>query len=85
MLRKPEPMHLANLAFSSKPDYGAALVQVCEASIAGYFLGRSVQNRNYDIGPAVAAHTWYDFTLMLGSFLIDPENNVFGVSVTFNL
>ncbi|MCB8995024.1 MAG: CPBP family intramembrane metalloprotease [Bacteroidales bacterium] len=78
-------LHFSNLLFSEKPDYGAAFLQVAEASIAGYFLGRDVQKRGYKIGPAVSAHMWYDFTLMLGSFLIDPKNNFLGVNIKFNL
>ena len=76
-------LHFSNVLFSNNPDYKAALLQVAETSIAGYFLGRDVQNRDYRIGPAVAAHTWYDFILMAGSFLVDPKNNVFGVNVKF--
>lgn len=78
-------MHFANILMSDKPDYRAALLQVAEASIAGYILGRDVQNRGYNIGPAVTAHMWYDFTLMLGSFLIDPKNNFLGVNMKFKL
>lgn len=77
--------HLSNLMFETQPDYRAALMQFVEASIAGWVLGRNVQRNGYQIGQAVAAHAWYDFTLMLGSFLLDPENNVFGVNVKFNL
>lgn len=66
-------MHITNLMFSNKPDYKATLIQVGEASILGYLMGKDVQNRGYNIGPVVAAHMWYDFTLMLGSFLIDPK------------
>lgn len=77
--------HFTNVFFADKPDYKAALIQVGEATILGYFLGRDVQKRDYDIGPAVAAHMWYDFTLMLGSFLINPENNFLGVSLKFKL
>lgn len=78
-------MHFPNVLFSDHPDYKAALIQVVEATIAGYFLGRDVQKRGYKIGPAIAAHTWYNFTLMLGSFLVNPEENVFGVNVTFTI
>ena len=78
-------MHFGNLLFSNKPDYKATLFQVGEASILGYFLGRDVQNRGYNIGPALAAHMWYDFTLMIGSFLIDPKNNYLGVNIKFKL
>jgi membrane protease YdiL (CAAX protease family) len=78
-------MHLGNLLFEKKPDIVASLLQVGEASILGYFLGRDVQKRGYHIGPAVAAHMWYDFTLMLGSFLIDPRNNYLGVDMKFKI
>jgi membrane protease YdiL (CAAX protease family) len=78
-------MHFTNLLMSNKPDYGEALLQVAEASIAGYFLGRDVQKRGYNIGPATAAHMWYNFTLMAGSFLIDPKNNFLGVSIKFKM
>ncbi|MBE9468785.1 MAG: CPBP family intramembrane metalloprotease [Bacteroidetes bacterium] len=78
-------MHFSNVLFSNNPDYGATLLQVAEASIIGYFLGRDVQNRGYKIGPAVSAHMWYDFTLMVGSFLIDPKNNYLGVDIKFKI
>ncbi len=78
-------MHFSNVLMAEKPDYLGALLQVGEATIAGYFLGRDVQKRGYKIGPAVAAHVWYDFTLMLGSFLINPENNFLGVNLKFKL
>lgn len=78
-------MHLTNLALASKPDIGQTFLQAGEATIAGILLGKDVQNRGYRIGPAVAAHTWYDFTLMLGSFLVNPKENVFAVNVKFKL
>ncbi len=78
-------MHFSNVLMAEKPDYLATMLQVGEATIAGYFLGRDVQKRGYKIGPAVAAHMWYDFTLMLGSFLINPENNFLGVKLKFKL
>ena len=78
-------MHFSNILFSNNPDIGQTLLQVGEASIIGYLLGNDVQRRGYNIGPAVTAHMWYDFTLMLGSFLIDPKNNYLGVSMKFNI
>jgi membrane protease YdiL (CAAX protease family) len=78
-------LHFSNLLFSDKPDYLSALIQVGEATIAGYFLGRDVQRRGYNIGPAVAAHMWYDAVLMIGSFLINPENNFLGVNIRFGI
>lgn len=78
-------LHFSNVLFADKPDYGAALLQVGEATIAGYFLGRDVQKRNYNIGPAVAAHVWYDAVLMIGSFLINPKDNFLGVNIKFGI
>lgn len=75
--------HLTNLLFADNPDIKSTLLQVGEATILGYFLGRDVQKRGYDIGPAVAAHMWYDFTQMLGSFLINSTNNYLGVNMKF--
>jgi membrane protease YdiL (CAAX protease family) len=77
--------HFPNVFFADKPDYGQAIEQVIVTSIIGYILGLDVQNRGYQIGPAVAAHAWYDFILMVGSFITDPENNVFAVQIKFNM
>jgi membrane protease YdiL (CAAX protease family) len=78
-------LHIPNLLFADKPDYGQALAQFIETTLAGLILGTDVQNRGYQIGPAVAAHAWYDFILMFGSFLVDPTNNGFAVQVKFNV
>ena len=78
-------LHLPNLLFANKPDYGQAFTQVVGATLVGLLLGMDVQNRGYQIGPAVAAHAWYDFLLMFGSFLVDPVNNNFAVQVKFNV
>jgi len=78
-------MHFPNVFFADKKDYGQELEQVFVTTIAGFLLGYDVQNRGYQIGPAVAAHVWYDFILMFGSFLIDPQNNEFAVQVKFNI
>ena len=78
-------MHFTNLAFAQKPDYVGTLIQVASASAAGFLLGNDVQRRGYNIGPAVAAHMWYDFVLMFGSFLVNPQNNFLGVNVSFRL
>ncbi|MCK4662571.1 MAG: CPBP family intramembrane metalloprotease [Bacteroidales bacterium] len=77
--------HFSNVLLADKPDYAAALLQVGEATIAGYFLGKDVQKRNYNIGPAVAAHMWYDAVLMIGSFLINPDDNFLGVNLKFGI
>lgn len=50
--------------------------------IGGVYLGIK---HGYNIGPAVAAHMWYDAVLMLGSFLINPEENFPGVNVRLGI
>ena len=77
--------HAINLFFSKHPNYTAAALQVTEASILGYLLGRDVQKRGYKIGPSIAAHTIYDLLLTTGSFLIDPKNNFIGVNMKYKL
>ncbi len=76
-------LHFTNLFFAEKPDYKSTLLQVGQATVLGLILGRDIQKRDYNIGPAVAAHVWYDAVLMIGSFLINPENNFLGASVKF--
>jgi len=78
-------MHAVNYLFVENPDPVAMLYQVGFTSIMGYVLGKNVQKNHYRIGKAIAAHAWYDFTLMLGSFLVNPKENVFGVNVTLKL
>lgn len=78
-------LHFTNLAFAENPDIKSTLLQVGQATVLGFFLGRDVQKRGYNIGPAVAAHMWYDAVLMLGSFLINPEENFLGVNVRLGI
>jgi membrane protease YdiL (CAAX protease family) len=78
-------MHAFNYFFVSDPNPWDIISQVSFTAVMGYILGRNVQLNEYKIGKAVAAHTWYDFTLMLGSFLTNPKENIFGVNVTLKL
>jgi membrane protease YdiL (CAAX protease family) len=78
-------LHFTNLAFAENPDFKSILLQVGQATVLGFFLGKDVQKRGYNIGPAVAAHMWYDAVLMLGSFLINPEENFLGVNVRLGI
>jgi hypothetical protein len=78
-------MHAFNYLFVDKPNPRDIISQVAFTSIMGWALGKSVQNNNYHIGPAIAAHTWYDFVLMAGSFIINPKDNVFGIDVKLKL
>lgn len=72
-------LHAFNYFLVDKPDPLQILYHVSVTTIAGYLLGRNVQKNDYKIGQAISAHTWYNFTLMLGSFLVNPKENVFGV------
>lgn len=76
-------MHAFNYLFVERPKATDILYHITFASVMGYVLGKNVQNHNYKIGQAVAAHTWYDYTLMLGSFLINPRDNFLGVDMKF--
>jgi membrane protease YdiL (CAAX protease family) len=77
--------HAANILFTKQSDKGKIISQICQATLAGYFLGNDVQKRGYKIGPAIAAHVWYDFSLMIGTFLLDPKKNHLAMSVKFTL
>mgnify|MGYP000101547324 CR=1 FL=1 len=41
--------------------------------------------KNYLKGAAFAAHMWYDAVLMLGSFLINPEENFLGMNIMLRI
>lgn len=62
-----------------------AIAQAFTTSLAGLVYGWDVQRRDYNIGPSVAAHAWFDMIIMVGSFLINPENNYLGVNLKLNL
>jgi len=78
-------LHAFNYLFVKNPDPLTIMYHVGFTTVMGYILGKNVQHNNYKIGKAVAAHTWYDFTLMVGSFLVNPKENVFGVDVKLRL
>lgn len=77
--------HAFNYLFVDNPDPLTILYHVGFTTVMGYVLGRSVQKNNYKTGRAIAAHTWYDFTLMLGSFIVNPAENFLGVDVKIKL
>jgi membrane protease YdiL (CAAX protease family) len=78
--------HLPNyFKADSKETKLAALSQVATTSLAGLVYGLDVQHRNYNIGPSVAAHAWFDMIVMVGSFLINPVNNYLGVDLRLKL
>jgi len=72
--------HIPNFMFHGKPDYGLMAAQVIGTTLGGMVYGWDIHKRDYNIGPAVAAHAWFDMILMVGSFMINPENNYLGVN-----
>jgi len=70
---------------NSRETRMAALSQLATTSLAGMVYGFDVQRRGYNIGPSVAAHAWFDMIVMVGSFLINPENNYLGVDLKMKL
>lgn len=77
--------HVSNYIFQDEPNYGQMATQVVGTTLGGMVYAWDVQRRNYNIGPVVAAHAWFDMILMVGSFLINPENNYLGVDLRFKL
>jgi len=70
---------------NSRETKMAALSQLATTSLAGMVYGLDVQRREYNIGPSVAAHAWFDMIVMVGSFLINPENNYIGADLRLEL
>ncbi len=54
------------------------------ATAGGYYLGHLYQRNGYRLAKPIAAHFWFDFAAIVTSFLIDPENNPFGVDVSYD-
>jgi membrane protease YdiL (CAAX protease family) len=77
--------HATNFIFEKHPDYKLAIFQIAGTSLAGLVYGWDVHRRDYNIGPVVAAHMWFDTLLMVGSFLINPETNYLGISLKFDM
>jgi len=61
------------------------LYGVTEITTLGYLMGRNVQNHNYHLGQAIAAHAWFDFTVMVTAWLMNPESNPLGFSLQFTI
>ncbi|MBN1670152.1 MAG: CPBP family intramembrane metalloprotease [Kiritimatiellae bacterium] len=52
-------------------------------TLAGLYLGTLFENEEHRLGPSIAAHFWYNFTLMTTAFALDPDANPLGVQVSF--
>jgi membrane protease YdiL (CAAX protease family) len=77
--------HAFNYLFAEKPELSTIIYHVVFATVMGYMLGKNVEMHNDKIGQAIAAHTWYNFAFMLGTFLVNPKENVFGVDITLKI
>lgn len=69
--------HLVDLDGSISPGRAAF------GTLAGWYLGTLFQQDRHRLSRAIAAHFWYDFTVMLAGFLLDPDENALNVRVTF--
>ena len=56
---------------------------VTEATVAGFYLGWLYQQDGHRLARPIAAHFWYDFSVMMTSFALDPKNNPLGVQVSW--
>jgi membrane protease YdiL (CAAX protease family) len=70
-------LHLAN------PDIDNPEYLVAQATFAGFIFGYNVQNSDYKISQAIAAHFWYNFVSMTTTWLANPRENPIGAGVSF--
>lgn len=56
---------------------------MAQAGLAGFILGWEVQENEYRLGKAIAAHFWYDFISMTATWIANPKENPLGVAVSF--
>lgn len=57
--------------------------RVVPATIAGFYLGYMYQKNEHRLAKPIAAHFWYNLTVMMTAFTLDPKNNPLGVQVSF--
>jgi len=70
-------LHLTN------PDVEKPAYLVAQATLAGFIFGYNVQNNDYRLSRAIAAHFWYNFVSMTTTWLTNPKENPIGVAVSF--
>ena len=75
--------HIPNYIMTEDPWERA--YYITSVTLTGYIFGKNAQNNYYDLRQVIAAHFWYDFALLLTSWIINPEDNLFGFSVKFDL
>lgn len=57
---------------------------ILQVTSMGYILGKYVQNHNYQLSNAIAAHAWFDFAHMITVWIINPKENPLGLKINFN-
>lgn len=55
------------------------------ASLIGLYLGYLYSSSGYDLGAPIAFHFWWDFTVTLVPFIMDPRNTPLVYSITWKL
>jgi len=55
------------------------------ATAGGWYLGRLYQRNDYQLAKPIAAHFWFNFSVMLTSYLINPDDNALGISFKFDI
>jgi len=66
-------------------DTKQLLYAITQITTVGFLLGMNAQNNHYNIKTVIAAHTWFNFMVMTTSWLLNPQENPLGFSVTFKL
>ncbi|MBI5178619.1 MAG: CPBP family intramembrane metalloprotease [Nitrospinae bacterium] len=56
---------------------------VAQATVAGFLFGWQVQEDDYRLKKAIAAHFWYDFVSMTATWFANPAENPLGIQVAF--
>ena len=74
---------LFGLAHLVDLDGSLSLGRAAFGTLAGWYLGSLFQHDRHRLERPVAAHFWYDFTVMFCAFLLDPDDNPLQVSVSF--
>ena len=74
---------LFGLAHLVDLDGSLSIGRAAFGAAAGWYLGSLFQADRHRLARPIAAHFWYDFTVMLAGFLLDPGDNPLEVKVTF--
>lgn len=61
------------------------LYSIAEITAAGFAFGINTQRNDYNIKTVIAAHAWFDLMVTITSWLLNPEENPIGFSVSFKI